>query len=746
MLENTNPRDIYSAGERAEILRQYTDRGWQIVRLRGYNRTMNPDRTYDKGKVPADNGWPTIRPTLSEAVDWMQADGWIGLVVPPGCIALDMDDPEAIAWLMKHADPTWTISRTKNGYHVLFLAGDADIKGASALSRLGVKITYRAAGKNQIVVAPSPAREWIQWHPDQMPEIPEGLLPVPKTPAGEPLQRVIGVIRSLFDAPAGAKHDGRVKGSRLLGGIIAGGAMGEHDPAVEELVRFGCSHSTDPRSAEADIRSGIANGMQQPIRDLGSYAAGVRRPEGVDVIEGPGELRAAADVAVDVAYFLADKGWFRAESAIMYKHGAGLVSVAAQGAPEWRIALQMIRWWDLKRGFGKPLSGGVSEAAWTACMILLPTRKAIGNPGIYSGHLVTKTTPDVWILGGPWPVAGGSAQASAKWLLDELFCDFAFGNQDDYFRAMAELFTGFLFGSFSGPVPFFLHHAATPGAGKTLLAEAIGHIIDEAPHRFSGDSDDVERGKRIYGMLSNRARYAYIDNQKTQFGGQVWESLVTSRTYEERMMHTQQMRVVSNDCVWTVTGNNVPISSDMARRFCIVDVDAHGVQRDARKFRHLPLLPWVQENRREIVGHILNVLNGYLGAGLPAGDQCIPSFEGWSTRISGLLFWAFGRCPALLDRDAVALGHDSRHQGWMQIANEWMESSIGDQQSSAVSISERLAGSPWDEVIQTNKYSSLRSAVTAALGRACGQVYDGIRIDREWNNTHKHYRYFVTRV
>ena len=327
--------------------------------------------------------------------------------------------------------------------------------------------------------------------------------------------------------------------------------------------------------------------------------------------------------------------------------------------------------------------------------------------------------------------------------MDEVFPDFAFGATEDYLRAFAELLTGFLFGAFTGPVPMFLHHASTPGAGKTLLAEVIGTIIDGAPARFSGDSDDTERGKRIFGLLINRTRYAYIDNQKEKFGGQQWESLCTSRDFEERVMHTQSMRKVPNDCVWTVTGNNVPISPDMARRLVIIDVDAHGVQRDSGAFRHVPLLPWVQTQRKVIVGHVLRVLDGWCAAGCPRGNVVPASYEDWGAVISGVMQWAFGTCPALIDREGAALEHDSKTQAWMQIVHEWHESSIGDTEQSVAVIAERLAGCPWDEIIPVNKYGSAKAAITQALMRAQGQVYDGLRIDRKWNDRQHRYLYSV---
>jgi hypothetical protein len=377
------------------------------------------------------------------------------------------------------------------------------------------------------------------------------------------------------------------------------------------------------------------------------------------------------------------------------------------------------------------------------CCHLLPERDYIGGPGVVGCELATASTGRAWVIGGPWAVADCPPANSAKWIMDEVFCDFAFGCTEDYLRAFAELLTGFLFGAFSGPVPMFLHHASTPGAGKTLLAEVIGTVIDGAPARFSGDSDDTERGKRIYGLLSNRTRYAYIDNQKEKFGGQQWESLCTSRDFEERVMHTQQMRKVPNDCVWTVTGNNVPISPDMARRLVIIDVDAHGVARDSGAFRHVPLLPWVQANRRLIVGHVLRVLDGWCAAGCPRGVVRPASYEDWGSIISGVMSHVFGTCPALIDREGAALAHDSRTQAWMQIVHEWADSSIGDVPSGVAVIADKLAGCPWGEIIPVTRYANMQAAVNQALSRAVGQVYDGIRIDRQWHPRQHKYLYSV---
>lgn len=737
-----NPR-IYSKPEVEEILRQYTDRGWQMVLCKGYHPAYNAQRVYSTGKQPQANGWPNLRPTLAEGIAWWALGGWIGVRVPAGIVALDIDTDEGRTWVQANLKKEWTVSQTKNGYHLLFKAPEVEISGSTHSVQAGFKVTFRAAGKNQILVAPTPDRQWLGPIADEPPELPEALRPIPRVGEQAALQRMLQQIRELFDGPAGEKHACRVKGGRLLGGIIAGGSVEEGGEVVRGLIEFARSHSADPGRAEKDVLDGIEYGKQAPIRDLGQWL-GLTRPEGRDVIEGPHKDRSHVDCAVELVRRLVDEyGFFRQGETLYWPRGVEVTPISTPSDPAWRGVVQGWRWWDPKVGFKRALAGGVAEVAWSLAGKYLPDRQYVGNPGIYAGQLVTKSNDKVFVTCRA-DLPGCSPQDSADWIMREILSDFAFESKDDYLKALAEIFTAFLWGQFSGPAPLFLHHASTSGAGKSLLAQAIGAIADGGlePIRLDRMDDESEIGKRIFGILASKRKYAYIDNQKAEIGGQLLEALATSRAYSDRALYTQKMFVATNETIWTITGNNVGYSPDMARRIVEIRIDNHGAVRDPASFRHVPLVPWVQLHHAEIAGHVCNVLQGWAAAGCPLGEQFPGSFEGWARTLSGVIGWLFGSCPRLIDAQSAAAEHDPRFQAWCQITAEWKAGGDWERRLTVQQIADLLRDSPWSDVVRVRE-GDLRSSVRWALQKAQGQIYDGLRVCREYDPHKKQYLYYL---
>ncbi|PKN47810.1 MAG: hypothetical protein CVU59_01465 [Deltaproteobacteria bacterium HGW-Deltaproteobacteria-17] len=249
--------------------------------LAGYHPRYNSRRDYQAGKAPVQTGWPRLRPSLDEALAWHIAGGWIGLVVPSGCVALDIDTPSGIAWFERNLNPAWSVQKTPNGVHLLVALNDVEgITGATHMCNAGFKITYRT-DRNMIAVAPSPGREWLSLH-DVLVPIPYELQPEPRmyaipasatvgaavTASGAPSHQVdctLRAIRKLFMAPVGEKHFGRLNGGLLLGGLIGAGSLAQDDPLVPELISVGVENSNTPYKAEKTIWWGIERGMQRPI-------------------------------------------------------------------------------------------------------------------------------------------------------------------------------------------------------------------------------------------------------------------------------------------------------------------------------------------------------------------------------------------------------------------------------------------------------------------------------------------------
>lgn len=147
-------------------------------------------RCQHPGKVVIERGWNALavkrwtegigrEERLAFIADNLLRGGNVGLVIPPGIVALDGDTAQAAAFL-ERALPDAPAQATAKGQHVLArvplgLALDATVKLEVAP---GVRIDVRSAGRSQIVVAPSvhptgAAYSWRRELPEDWHEIPD---------------------------------------------------------------------------------------------------------------------------------------------------------------------------------------------------------------------------------------------------------------------------------------------------------------------------------------------------------------------------------------------------------------------------------------------------------------------------------------------------------------------------------------------------------------------------------------------
>lgn len=144
----------------------------------------------DQGKRPLGSGWNrhaidryaagTGRDQhLNLIVDHFSGGGNIGLVVPPGTLAIDSDSLESMQWIAI-AIPDAPIQRTRSGAHFMVKAPPDLILKAEVKVPIanGVTVDLRVAGKSQIVVEPSrhlsgDLYTWISSLPKDLDDLPE---------------------------------------------------------------------------------------------------------------------------------------------------------------------------------------------------------------------------------------------------------------------------------------------------------------------------------------------------------------------------------------------------------------------------------------------------------------------------------------------------------------------------------------------------------------------------------------------
>ena len=115
--------------------------------------------------------------------------------------------------------------------------------------------------------------------------------------------------------------------------------------------------------------------------------------------------------------------------------------------------------------------------------------------------------------------------------------------------------------------------------------------------------------------------------------------VITGEMHRDRLLGKSQTVSVAVRCSWIITGNNLQLAGDMARRCYWIRMDA-GCSDPFRRtgFKHERLKEYVLEHRRELLIALLTIARAWFAAGQPkASTPLVGSFERWTEVIAGIL-------------------------------------------------------------------------------------------------------------
>jgi len=231
-------------------------------------------------------------------------------------------------------------------------------------------------------------------------------------------------------------------------------------------------------------------------------------------------------------------------------------------------------------------------------------------------------------------------QRAREWI-DELLADFPFVSDSDRAHAVA-LFVLPYARDLVGhePTPGHLLEAPTPGSGKSLLADVLtSPFAGRAVSTVTEARDDDEWRKRLTAQLRERRAVIILDNLVRPLDSGALASALTTATWEDRVLGKNETIRVPVRCIWVATGNNVRLSTELARRFVRIRIDPRmdrPFQRDG--FRHNPLRTWVRRNRAAFVWSALVLVRAWLAAGSPPpARKPLGGYERWSEVVGGIL-------------------------------------------------------------------------------------------------------------
>lgn len=287
-------------------------------------------------------------------------------------------------------------------------------------------------------------------------------------------------------------------------------------------------------------------------------------------------------------------------------------------------------------------------AAVSQVPVLRPDGTLLQEPG-YDSETCVLYAPTVAFPSIAPEVDIDDATAALDRLM-EVVQDFRFAGAEHRSAFLAGLLTPLARHAFEGPSPLFLFDANVRGAGKGLLADVIGCIVDGHPMPVSGYSHDPEEmRKKVTSIVLAGDPVVLLDNIAGAFGNEALDRALTSTRWKDRLLGTNTQADLPLCTVWYGTGNNVIVGADTVRRIIHIRLDVLEERPEERDdFKHRDLRRWVRQHRPELLSAALTVLRAFFHAGCPEqGLRPFGSFEGWSSLVRAALVWAGQPDPCL---------------------------------------------------------------------------------------------------
>ena len=234
--------------------------------------------------------------------------------------------------------------------------------------------------------------------------------------------------------------------------------------------------------------------------------------------------------------------------------------------------------------------------------------------------------------------------------------------------------------------------------------------------------DDEEWRKKITAALVAGQSILNWDNVEHQLTSPSLAAVLTTRDWCDRVLGRTEMVTVPQRATWLVTGNNLRVGGDIARRCYWCRMDAQVASPWQRVgFRYPRLLDYVLTHRGAILGAALTLARGWFAAGCPkATVPMIGSFEDWAETLGGVLGNA--EIKGFLDNlDKFHEQVDEEEVAWESVLAAW-DAAYGKREVTVAEITRDLMSIPQQ---QAPTIVALREALPAHLAESL--VQDGGR-------------------
>ena len=225
-------------------------------------------------------------------------------------------------------------------------------------------------------------------------------------------------------------------------------------------------------------------------------------------------------------------------------------------------------------------------------------------------------------------------------VLEELVCDFPFKDAASRENFFGLLLTPILRPALDGNVPMHMVMAPLERTGKSkLLEEVLGGVVLGHPTPSSPVPETEDEFKKdIISRLLDGETLVHLDNVGRFLDSAVLASLLTSSLVSGRLLGKSQSLRLPNTLTVTASANNPQATGEMVKRTIPINLqppDDHPEDRD--NFAHPDLREYVREQRLNVLGVLLGMVEIWKARGRPSGTVRMGGFENWARVIGGVM-------------------------------------------------------------------------------------------------------------
>lgn len=223
-------------------------------------------------------------------------------------------------------------------------------------------------------------------------------------------------------------------------------------------------------------------------------------------------------------------------------------------------------------------------------------------------------------------------------ILHQMVADFPWRSESDRANYFGMLLTPLIRLLCPPPYKLGIVTAPQPASGKTLLIR-IMHELHGGVFRSEIPRDEAELKKQVTSILTGTtAPVVTFDNVSGVFRSSVMDGLLTSDVWTDRVLGATQETSRPNDRFWTLTGNNISIGGDLARRSLWASIDAGRPDPENRAVAIRNLPAWVHTRKGGLLAALLLLVRAWTADGYPlATVDSSDGFANWTAVVGGIL-------------------------------------------------------------------------------------------------------------